>query len=754
MKIGDICIFKGTVKRAFSEKPTFKCYSVTVDEIMNGAIIKHPVYNNVTIKGDFQELVIDSQYEIEVVYQGENSWGHQYQVIRCTLPKPTTPKQVQAFLSEFISTKRAEEIVKVYPNIIDLVLKGETIDVSKMVGIGEKSIERIKDKIIDNIGILELHKELGKFGFSFSILRKILGRYKSVDNAIYQINKNPYDALTQIKGVGFLRADEIALKINPSFLNSVERMVGCIKYYLEENENKGNTYVNINDLHSECMTHVQESIGYFNMALADESIFYDKENERVARAFIRKREERIAHDLIAMDKDIEKWDIDISEYKVVDGFELTDEQMGLLKSTCEHGVTCLIGGGGMGKSASIQGLVSMLEHNGKTFKLMTPTAKSADVLADFTQREAKTAHRHLGYNGEGFDSCEENKMDVDVVVFDEFSMADIWLFYSLLLATDLKRTRFVLVGDSWQLPSIGAGNLLYDLTTSGVINVVELTKVFRYADGGLMKVVTDVRNGIKFLDNGFKGSKVFGTNQDFCYVELDQDYIVDKALSFYQKLLDNGNSVEDILIVTSKNVSRFGTIEINKQVQRMLQKNQDNESIVINDNFTLFLGDKVKQKVNNYDIQMVVHKDETDDFGDPLFEEEDDKARGEVYNGQTGIVTHIDNVKKLIHVRIKGIEYVYKKDSISEQLDLGYALTVYSAQGMSINYVISIMPKADTFMLNSNNIYTALTRARKRCYLLGNIYTINNAIKRKANLSRKTFTSELLQQYNKEERMK
>lgn len=748
MRIGDRTIFKGTVKKAFCEKPTFKVYSVTVDEILNGTIIKHPIYNNVTIKGDFQELNLDGQYEIEVEYRGENQYGHEYQAIRVSVPRPTTPQQVRNFLSEFISVKRAEELVRVYPNIIDMILKGETVDVSKLSGIGEKSIESIKKKIMDNIGVLDLHKEFGKFGLTFSTLRKMLTRYKTVDNAIYQINRNPYDALTQINGIGFITADEIALKINPNFINSIERMVGCIDFYLSENENNGNTYMDVNMLHSECMTHVKESIAYFTMALQDESLFYDAEGKRVARSFIRKREERIAHDLIEMEKDIDVWDIDTSKYKVVNGFELTEEQMGTLKSVCEHRVTCLIGGGGMGKSASIQGLVSMLEDNGKSYKLITPTAKSADVLADFTQRDAKTAHRTLGYNGSGFESGEDNKMDADVIVFDEFSMSDVWLFHALILATRLKETRFVLVGDSWQLPSIGAGNLLYDISTSGVINVIELTKVFRYADGGLMKIVTDVRNSIKFLDNGFRGSKVFGANQDFCYVEIDQDFMVEKALSFYQKLLDNGNSVEDILIVTSKNVSRFGTVEINRQVQRMLQKDQDNESIVINDNFTLYLGDKVKQKVNNYDIQMVTYSE--DPFGDLIEDVEDSKSTGEVYNGQTGIVTYIDNVKKLIHVRIKGIEYIYKKDSIMEQLDLGYALTVYSAQGMSINYVISIMPKADTFMLNSNNIYTALTRARKRCYLLGNIYTINNAIKKKANLTRNTFTKELLIQYKEE----
>ena len=747
MAIGDISVFKGTIKKIFCNKETFKACSVSVDEIEQGVLLKHPVFNTVSLHGDFQEVEVDCQYEIEATYEGENQYGHQYKVLSISMPKPTTPQQVQAFLSEFISVKRAEEIVKVYPDIIDRILKGEEIDVSKLTGIGEKSIESIKSKIMDNIAILDLHKEFGKFGFSFSILRKMLQRYKNVDNATYHIKKNPYDALTDIKGIGFIKADEIALKINPQFISSIERMVGCIRYYLEENENNGNSYMDSNMLYSECMTHVKESIAYFNMALEDDSLYYEADTNRVARAFVRKREEYIAKTLIEMNRETEKWDIDVEQYRTVDGFDLTDEQMGTLKSVCEYGITCLIGGGGMGKSSSIEALVNMLEANCKSYKLMTPTAKSADVLSDFTHREARTAHRHLGYNGEGFESNEQNPMEVDVIIFDEFSMCDIWLFNSLLLATKTK-SKIVLVGDSWQLPSIGAGNLLYDITTSGVINVVELTKVFRYGDGGLMKVVTDVRNGLRFLDNGFTGNKVFGANQDFCYIELDQDYIVGKTLQFYKKLLDNGNSIEDILVVTSKNVSKFGTVEINKQIQRMLQENQDNESMVINDNLTLYLGDKVKQKVNNYDIQKVIKRDNGEIS---LFEEEQDEidAKGEVYNGQTGIITYIDNVQKLIHVRIKGVEYIYKKDMINEQLSLGYCTTIHSAQGMSINYVIALMPKADTYMMNSNSLYTAMTRARKRCYLLGNIYTINNAIRKKINFERNTFTGELLREYSK-----
>lgn len=746
MERGDICTFKGTVKRIFCNKPTFKACSVSVDEIENGVIVKHPSFNTVSIHGDFQEVSVDTQYSIEVEYEGENQYGHQYKVLRISMPRPNTPEKVQAFLGEFISPKRAEEIVRVYPNIIDMVLKGEEIDISKLTGIGEKSIKTIKEKIMDNIAILDLHKEFGKYGLSFSVLKKLLRRYKNVDNAVFQINKDPYKSLMSVNGIGFKKADEIALKINPSFVNSIERMVGCISYFLLDNENKGNTYMDINLLYSECLTLIKESIGYFNLALEDETLYYNREKRIVAREIMRRREVFIAKTLHSMENDIDEWDIDVDKYRNIGGFELTEEQMSTLRSVCKHRVTCLIGGGGMGKSASIQGVVAMLEENNKKYKLVTPTAKSADVLADFTERDARTVHRALGYNGEGFEHNEDSKIEVDAIVFDEFSMCDIWLFHSLLLALREKETRIILVGDSWQLPSIGAGNLLYDLTTSGVINVVELTKVFRYGDGGLMKVVTDIRNGIKFLDNNFRGSKVFGANQDFCYLEIEQDYMVAKALQFYKKLLENGNTIENILIVNAKNVGKYGTIEINRQVQNMLQSGQDNECIVINDNFTLYLGDKVKQTVNNYDIQKITRS--VDSFG----EEQEDTAQGEVYNGQTGVVTRIDNVKKRIYVRIKGVEYIYSLDMARDQLTLGYALSVHSAQGMSIDYVISLMPKADSFMLNSNNIYTALTRARKRCYLLGNIYTINNAIKKKENMNRNTFTGYLLKEYFSEER--
>lgn len=1070
MRIGDICTFKGTVKRVFCDKPNFRACSVSVDEVEQGVLIKHPTYNTVSVHGEFQEVKQGSQYSFEIEYEGENQYGHQYRATRVSIERPTTPQQIEAFLSEIISVKRAKEVVRVYPNIIDMVLKDEKIDTSKMKGIGDKVIENIKNKIIDNIGCFELHKVYGHLGLTFPTLSKILKRYKTVDNAIYNFDKNPYEALTQIHGIGFIKADEIASKLNPSFINSLERMTACITYYLSENENNGNTYMGLDMLHSECLTHVQESIAYFKVALNSEDIYYEESTNRVARMSTRKKEEYIVEKLLYMDKVAEKWDVDIEQFrKIGDEVSLTDQQISVLKSVSEHGVTCLtgyagcvdkdtefftgfgwkkicdyqdgdlvlqfnkdytanlvkplqyiknkqdklnhfetkygldqclsdnhnivylsskgninikpmkemkemherskngfsgrfiasfkyegcginltdeeirlmiaviadgsfssetstnrcrvnlkkdrkkerirlllqqanveyveverdngytvfsfdspkrektflpywynankhqleiiadevvnwdgnrdrgeyytcdkpsadfiqfvfssldirtslfeydrvgkdyctngkiytrvskeyrvsiakkigrnpsIGGfrnpqdktkikehktldgyeycftvpsgmlvlrrnnkifvtGNCGKSQSVSSCVSMLKRLGKTYRLCTPTAKSADVLADFTHEDVKTIHRTLGYNGSGFEYNEECRLGVDVVIVDEVSMVDLNLFYALLKAIDEKTTRILLVGDPSQLPSIGAGNILNDLTTSGVITVNELNKVFRYGDGGLMRIATDIRNGVKFLDSGFTGSKAFGANKDFCYTEIDQDYMVDNALTYYKKLLDNGNTTENVAIITNKNVSKFGTIEINRKVQAMLQEGKTNEKIVVNDGLTLYLGDKVKQKVNNYDIEIVGSTYNNDLFGEEN-EEENNNVKGEVYNGQTGVVTHIDNYNKLIHVRIKGVEYVYKKDMISEQLVLGYCVTTTSSQGMSIDYVITLLPRADTFMASSNALYTAVTRSRIRCYLLGNINTVNNAIKKKINLTRNTFTKELL----------
>lgn len=739
LKKGDIIKFTGSPTKCFCNKDNFKSYVISPNKVTEGVLIKHKIYNTVSIHGDFQELDLGVEYNIEVEYEGENAYGHQYKVVKCFQPRPTTTQQVVEFLGECTSLARAQAIVDVYPNIIELVEQGADIDTTNIKGVGDAVMETVRNKIKNSLMILELHKEFGQYNLSMSILKKLLSHYNNVDKAIAEINKNPYKVLTKVKGIGFAKADEIALKINPSFKSSLGRMIAYIVHSIQKTEGDGHTYVDLNVLYGDCLSQVEESCIFFEEAIQNDAFYCDRERNVIASSYTRMMEEYIVDKIVAINQNCDKWEIDIEKYSQVAGFDLTSEQMQTLTSVQEQGITCLIGGAGMGKSASIQAVVNMLEDNDKTYRLMTPTAKSADVLSDFTGRKAQTCHRHLLYDGSGFGYNEHEQLDVDVVIFDEFSMTDTWLFYNLLKAIKEQETRIILIGDSWQLPSIGCGNLLYDLSTSGVINVVELTQVFRYGDGGLMQIVTNVRNGFKFLDNNFTGTKAFGADQDFCYKEIDQEAMVSIALGYYQKLLSVGNTVDDILIVTAKNVGRYGTIVINQAVQQMIQQDQFRDSIKVSDTLILFEGDKVKQCCNNYKVKI---RQQGRDDREALLSEV--TPVGEVANGQTGIVTHINLEHKIIHIKVKGITYLYSLDMVKNEINLGYAITTHSAQGMGIPYIISIVPKADTFMLNNNLLYTMWTRAKKRVYVIGNIHTINGAIRKKANLNRNTFVKELL----------
>ena len=766
LQIGDRALSTLIPKRTMFSKGDFHIYSCEVKDVQVGFLLKHKIYNTVTIKGEFQELELDTEYECETTYQGENKYGHQYEVVRISRPTPTTPTQIKNFLSEIISAKRAEQLVNKYPDIIDRVLNDKEIDCSLLEGIGEKTLEKIKDKIRSNIGVMEIHKEYGQYGLTFSILKKMLYTYGSVDMVKYKIKKEPYKTLTNIKGIGFKKADEIALSINKDLECSLERMIGCILFFLEEYENMGHTYIDMNNLYSECINLVEKSIEYFNVALEDELIFYDEETQRVSRSTTRRKEEFIANKLIEMQNNNIVYDVfDFEKYRNLGEFTITDEQTNVLKEIATNNVVCLTAPAGSGKSSCIKALTNMLEDLQKDipenyeetpnlqtylYCLTTPTAKASDVLSDYTERNSKTIHRLLGFNGEGFSYNEKNKLKCDVLIVDEFSMVNISLFVSLLKAIDTTKTKILLVFDEYQLASIGCGNIAHDIIESGVFPVCRLTKIFRYNEGGLMQIATKVRNSEKFLESAFEGVKVFGANRDYCYVEINQEIIVDKTLQYYKKLLDSGNTIEDIMVITAKNVGKYGTKILNTKIQEMLQKGKNNEYTTYGET-KFYVGDKVKQTKNNYRIEkytpyMDDGEPEWNGFNDlDLNEEDKPKNTGEVYNGTTGIVEQVFN--NMIYVKFKNDVFIYRKDELS-QLDLGYAITAHSSQGSGCKNIILLTPRADTYMLNSNLIYVGITRAKKRVYHLGNIATVNSSIKKKENLTRQTYLCEMLKELN------
>ena len=756
-------IVKGNVVRTLWSSEKAHGYSfVPIEEDMR--FVKTNAYGSITIKSFQTVMEKNVRYTVILREAETNNYGTSYMIEDAYVPLPATEEDVLEFLCESTSKDRAETLFKSYPNILDLILQGEEnkIDVSNIKGIGQKTLDKIILKVKSRQGVMPLYLKYGKYGLSMNILNKLLKRYETLLRIEQVLEENPYKALTEIKGLGFKKADEICLALNITFSNSAERLEGAITYLLEQNELDGNTFMYLDDLYSMCVNLVPEATNSINFEKVINSENFFRGESRIALRKTKNQENFVAGRLIETNVNIkqnDKWHYNIRNYATIDGITLTDTQQQLLKKVCENGVVALVGFAGSGKSQTIASLIKMLKSNGHSFELLTPTAKSADVLAQYTKEDAQTIHRLLA----PLMFSEEAEIDADVIIIDEFSMCDLPLFSRLLQYTNIN-TRIVLVGDSGQLPSISCGNLLYDIVQSETIPCVFLNEIFRYGDGGLLKVVTDIRNMKPFLKDETITIHTFGENKDLCFLEAENaEDGVNKVVEVYQKLLHNGKQVEEINIVLPKRVGDTGSVAVNNRIQQLLISeniisDKEEETVSVSKELSFHVGDKVKQKKNQYkawkvndDCSFIYASSTDEDYYD---ENEIVSGNGRVFNGQTGIIIKIENkynksdeiVGKYIFVRISDGVYCYESRDLYENLELGYALSVHSAQGMGIPYVICLLLKKDTFMLNNNLIYTALTRTKQRCYTIGNVTTINKAIKRKINQQRNTFMQELLKQ--------
>ena len=396
---------------------------------------------------------------------------------------------------------------------------------------------------------------------------------------------------------------------------------------------------------------------------------------------------------------------------------------------CKHNIVLLVGYGGSGKSSSTRAFINLLTEYYKTYLLLAPTGRAAKVLSGFTGENAMTIHRGLvymppkdwGYN-------EKNKVPYDVVIIDEFSMVDIFLFRRLLEAIDFNRTKLLLIGDDAQIPSVGAGNILYDLLKCEKIPVITLDKVFRYGKGGLSTVATDTRTSTEYLDKSKSGMQIFGEDQSYIFMPLSQEKLVDYTVQLYKTLLSKGYTVEDIAVLSCYNVGDYGTVTLNEKIQEAVNNNP--EAKIDFGNMEFRLNDIVMNYVNDYKAI--------------LYNEEfiDEKKTTFIANGESGRVVKI--LKNAMVVDYDGI-LIYIPKSSMKNIKLAYAMSTHKSQGGQFKVVILVTPKAHTYMLNSNLLYVGESRAKEKCYHLGEIKTVNSALKKKENFDRKTMLYTFLQ---------
>ena len=338
---------------------------------------------------------------------------------------------------------------------------------------------------------------------------------------------------------------------------------------------------------------------------------------------------------------------------------------------------------------------------------------------------------------------KEHKLHTDIVIVDEFSMVDVNLFSHLIDGIDFRYTKLLIIGDSAQLPSVSCGNLLHDFIISKIIPITTLTKIFRYGEGGLMKIATDVRMCKPYLNNSMKNRVTsFGSNKDYIYVDIPSDKIPKNLVALYKKLLDIGYSIEDIQVLSAKNVGECGADQLNNLLQKVANpKYMKSKSLTMSD-VSYYEGDMIIQTINNYKAEIA--KEYPQSKPDEIYiDSKTGKDVMFVANGEVGIIDTVDDSSMVIN--FDGMYVRYSKAEL-KMIKLGYCISVHKSQGGSANIVIVCTPQSHSFMLSSNILYVGLTRMKKKCYHLGTIQTINRAVTKKINYQRHTFTADLLKE--------
>lgn len=761
--------FIGKVIKCIWDANDFKVYAIDVDKNKYPKIIQNK-YGNVSILGEFPKLAIGVEYEINgVINESKNGIG--YKVLNIKRDVPSSKEEMLLFLREILTENQANVLWEYYPDIVQRVKENrlDDIDLNKLKGIKEYTFNVIIEKITENFCLADLVIEFQGY-LNLSMIKKIYKKYTSIDVLKEKLQQDPYKCLCGLAGVGFKTADGILLdiekvskenikkgkppiiKFDSDLRSSPERCLACLLYLLAENEKNGHTKMSLTELRKECLSLVPKCADHFTTAIKTDSIYYNKETLDVSLRKTYDVEYRITkvllHNLRKKNEDV--WNYDIEKYRNVNGIDISDEQITLLDNICKFRIIILNGAGGCGKSFTTQAAINMFKDNKKTFRLFSPTGKAAKVLADYTKEKAMTIHRGLGYNP----SCsypwtinKDNKLKCDVVIVDEFSMVDIFLFEKLLDAIDFKTTRLVLIGDNAQLCSVGCGNLLHDFMETKLIPTVTLTKVFRYGEGGLMKVATDVRFCKIYLSNNMKNTMTkFGTNKDYTFVDLSSEAIPQNVVGLYKKLLSKGYGIEDIQVLTAKNVGDCGTVALNNMIQKVANPNYGSKVFLKSGDTAFFEGDLIIQKVNNYKAEL--DTESMDEWEREFYSNQDDKPTAFIANGETGIIKEI--YQSYMIIDFDGIMVKYYKSDLS-MIGLGYSITIHKSQGSSIKIVILCTPQSHIFMLNSNLLYVGLTRMKEVCYHLGTLQSVNQAVGKKANLTRHTFMQHLLTTMPEEE---
>ena len=661
-----------------------------------------------TLAGRMQQLCIGSEYKITATYKNDKKYGPQYVPITVYALAPQTVEDSKIFLKSLIPESVADSLLAVYPNVVNDVADGklDTIDFSKVKGVREKTWKKIKDKIIDNYLISDI----------ITLLKQ-------------KIENNPY-YLCSMKGFGFKKVDKLALKLKPELLESRERCIAFISYYLTEiGENDGHTWCSIDILKTAVEDSVPECIDIFDGVLENNSFLHQYENriglklyynlEMKILSIIQERLNKQSPVPIENDK----VEAGIAKAEQEQGFSYTDEQKAIIRSILTQSISFVTGKAGTGKSSILRGIIraySLANHNISACAL---SAMAAQRITEATDYPAMTIHRTLGCHGPNkFDYNKDCKLISPVVLMDEASMVNVQIFLAWLEAIG-DNTKIIICGDYKQLPPIGFGNIFSDLIHClPKENINELTKVMRQAEkSGILTDANLIRDNKNPITEVLTSKKlVHGELQDMYYMFRDtRDSLHQLALKMFFSAVET-DGVDNVGIAVPRREGCLNSaFELNKDIADVLLKNETKQISYGDKEFKL--NCKVVQTVNDYDRNVF-----NGEIGYITFIGEDMSGRKPVKYcevtfqsfgpkiEENGLLALDENDYVIYEKQEKTIRY---KGSELADLDMAYALTTHKMQGSSRKTIICVIDNTHYKLLDNCMLYTMLTRAKKRCLL-------------------------------------
>lgn len=695
----------------------------------------------ITCIGFFKTMDQGEMIEAEGNYLAHPVYGEQFKIEQYTILPLDDEASIERYLGsgavKGVGDALAARIVKRFGKDTYRIIEEEPERLAEVKGISERKAREIAMSVNEKREARDAISFLQQYGISNTLSIRI---YEAYGMRLYGIMKeNPYRLAEDIDGIGFKLADEIASKIG-IHTDADYRIRSGILYVLSQAGTEGHCYLPDDELLQRagvllelepevCRPQLQ------NLAIDKKLVIKNFPQQEggckvYASSFYYAELNcaKMLHDLNITEQEeqrsaaeTEKTLGKIREIEAELEIELDELQRRAVLESIQNGIFILSGGPGTGKTTTINTIIRYFMKEGMDVYLAAPTGRAAKRMTEATGYESKTIHRLLELNGNvsdhsgtaGFEKNEENPLEADVIIVDEMSMVDIFLFQALLKAVTVG-TRLILVGDVNQLPSVGPGQVLQDLIASERFSVIMLEKIFRQA--GESDIVMNAHR----IHAG-EPIRIDNKSRDFFFLERSDVNVIYKHMIqlILQKLPPYvGAQPYDIQVLTPMRKGKLGVEILNEILQKYLNPPSSEKKEYQSGSVTLREQDKVMQIKNNYQLEWEV----VSRYGIPI-----DKGVG-VFNGDIGVIRRIDEYAHEVVVEYDEHRQVTYPYAALDEIELAYAVTIHKSQGSEYPAVVMPILSGPRMLFNRNLLYTGVTRARNCVTILGSAQTLREMV--------------------------